>query len=617
MAIKDLLEPIVAEQLAKFGPGQAGKASQINYNVPLPGAYSWDRIVTLELPNDWYLDGARRAGTSLLTLGVVQGDEGRLTAVNRDRLAQFYRRALPATSRPSLRLVAEVGGDVEPLLRQSPARRETTEREPQAELTGDSVRASLLDRRGVMAEPEDVERQRLRIDSYIERLADMEARVQPADRGRTTITLPMPGIGNSILPVAVDPVAGPAPRFALVETWELRSFLGDYGLGRTLQTFSLLPGERTTITVDTWRSDAATREDATSIFDSSDIAAQTRFTSALTTETGSAFQDQGGWAASVSTSASVGFNVGVVNGQFGMEAGFAANHQEASQRWSSSVSASAAEHASQVNNSRRQAVQASSSTTSASGTTTTTVREISNTNLRRVLNFVFRELNQTYEAYVVLRDIKVAFYNGNPGSVEIVPLPDLGRLIRRHIKEANHEQVARFVLTMCAQRIDAADDLVTTLQVGTNPDGIRYLWNDVTLNGDGSLQFDGDTLASNVRWRFTPGSLSRDDRTVSGAIIDKSSIVLRTDNLVVEALLGQADALDPYASALQALDLQNRQSETLERDAETKRTTDALALVSAQDEKSKIDAWQKIFPDEPDIEVVPVAAVSHGNGSKE
>jgi hypothetical protein len=406
------------------------------------------------------------------------------------------------------------------------------------------------------------------------------------------------------------------PRFALVETWELRSYLGDYGLGRTLQTFSLLPGERTTITVETWRTEAATREDATSIFDSSDTAAQTRFTSALTTETGSAFQDQGGWAASVSTSASVGFNVGIVNGQFGIQAGFAANHQEASQRWSGSVSQSAAEHAAQVNNSRRQAVEASSSTTTATGTATTTVRELSNTNLRRVLNFVFRELNQTYETYVVLRDIKVAFYNGNPGSAEVVPLPDLGQLVRRHVNPANQEEVARFILAMCAQRLDANGDLITTLQVGANPDGIKYDWKPASLEGDGALKFEGDALASDVRWRFAPGKLSEDEREVNGVIMNRSSIVLRTDNLVVEALLGQADALDPYASALQALDLQNRQSETQARDAETERTTDALALVDAQDDDEKIEAWQKIFPDEPEIQVVPVAAVtSDGDNS--
>jgi hypothetical protein len=603
MSLPDLTQPVAADNLASFGPGQAGKPAKINYNIPLPGAYSVDRVVELELPADWFSAAARGAGTSLLDLGVVQGDQGRLVSVNTERLAQYYRRAIPATARPSLRLVAEVGGDVEPLLNQtaSPDLRRAD--------NGGEAQVDLKYRMQVVSEPEDVDVQRIRVDSYIQRLAEREGSIRP-ERASLQIALPTAGIGASIRPVMVDPVAQAAPRLALLETWQLRSYLGDYGLGRTLQTFSLLPGERTTITVQTWRSESATREDASSIFDSSDTAAQTRFTSSLTNETGAASQDQGGWAMSVSTSASVGFNVGIVNGQFGLQAGFAANHQEASQRWSNSVSESAAEHAAQVNNSRRQSVESSSSTTTASGGSATTIRELSNTNLRRVLNFVFRELNQTYETYVVLRDIKLAFYNGNPGSVEIVPLADMARLIRRHVDPARHQEVARFVLAMCAQRIDADGELVTTLQMGTNPSGIRYDWNEPTLDAAGTLKFNGDPMASDVRWRFTPGKLSDDERDIHGVIMNRSDVVLRTDNMIVEALLGQADALDPYASALQALDLLDRQSQTMARQAGIRHDTDALDLVAAQKDDEKIAAWEKVFPDEPEIQVVPVASVT-------
>ena len=88
--------------------------------------------------------------------------------------------------------------------------------------------------------------------------------------------------------------------------------------------------------------------------------------------------------------------------------------------------------------------------------------------------------------------------------------------------------------------------------------------------------------------------------------MNRSSVVLRTDNVVVEALLGQADALDPYESALQALDL-------IERDAGIQRATDALALVKAQPADKRVDAWGKVFPENPEIEVVPAAAVSNGD----
>ncbi|MGW4758179.1 hypothetical protein [Streptomyces chartreusis] len=603
MDFSDLISPQAADHLATFGPGQEGKAARLNYDVPLPGAHSWDRIVGAQVPADWFVDGARRLGKSLLDLGVVTGDEGRLVSVDRAKLSQLYRRMLPPTARPSLRLVAEVGGVVEPLLSQ----------EGRAAQAG-SGRPDPLARRALVAEPDDVDLQRIRTASYLERLAERESAVSP-DRGTAEVVLPLPGIGQSIRSVPVDPVAQAVPRLALVETWELRSFLGDYGLGRTLQTFSLLPGERTTITVQTWRTEAATRDDATSIFDSSDTAAQSRFTTSVANQTGSAYQDQGGWATSVSTSASGGFNVGLAHAEFEASAGFAANHQEASQRFSTSVSEAAAEHASQVNNSRRQSINSTSQTNTASGTATTVVRELSNTNLRRVLNFVFRELNQTYRTEVVLKDVKVAFYNGRQGSAEIVPLPDLGRLLRRHIKPDRQEEAARFILALCAERVDADGDIASTLQVGTDPQGITYRWNPAALESDGTLRFDGNPLASDVRWRFAP--VGRDGGARRGVVMHRDTVVLRTDNLVVEALLGQADALDPYASALQALDLLDRESQTRARDAETRRVTDALALVSAQKEDTRVEAWQKVFPDEPEIEVVPVAAVTGHNNHVE
>jgi hypothetical protein len=609
MPLPDLFTPQDAAKIATFGGTTAGKTAQLNYDVALPGAHSWGRVVPLDLDEKTFVDEAAHTGTSLAELGVVSNDGDGPGTIDTSRLAAFYRAAIPVSARPSLRHVAQVGGDVEPLLTQT--------LQPRESLADSAAGLDLLARRAVVAEPEDVLIQRQRIDSYIERLADQHGNIILSGSAMKVI-LPTPGIGHSIHPVPVDPVAPAQPRIALIETWELRSYLGDYGLGRTLQTFSLLPGERTTITFSTWRTEASTREDASSIFDSSDTAAQTRFSSSLANSSGSASQDQGGWSASVSTSASAGASFfGLVSGSASVSAGFAANHQEASQRYSNTVSQSASEHASQVNNSRRQSVDSSSSTSSASGSATTTVREISNTNLRRVLNFVFRELNQTYETYAVLRDIRVAFYNGRPDSVEIVPLADLGNLLRKYVKPGAQAAVAKQILGLCAQRFDANSDLVNLLEVGTNPDGVKYEWSFAKLAGDGSIEFDGDPLASDVRWRIRPGALSKpvNNRTIDGVVMNKTTVVLRTDNIVVEALLGQADALDPYASALQALDLQRRNTENGAREAETRRTTDALALVAAANENKKVEVWQKLFPDHPDIEVLQAAAATVSDGT--
>jgi len=53
----------------------------------------------------------------------------------------------------------------------------------------------------------------------------------------------------------------PNPRIILVETYALTSFLGDYGAGKTLKTFSLLPNEKTKISIKTWKTTETTTKD--------------------------------------------------------------------------------------------------------------------------------------------------------------------------------------------------------------------------------------------------------------------------------------------------------------------------------------------------------------------
>jgi hypothetical protein len=58
---------------------------------------------------------------------------------------------------------------------------------------------------------------------------------------------------GSIVLNLVYPLPAPQPAFFLVEVYALGPLPGDYGLGRTIRTFTLFPGESTEITARTWR----------------------------------------------------------------------------------------------------------------------------------------------------------------------------------------------------------------------------------------------------------------------------------------------------------------------------------------------------------------------------
>jgi hypothetical protein len=599
-------DPTIATQVAQFGDA-ANPAASIQYDIPLPGAYAFQRVTPLEISEDWFEDDAPDVGVSLVQLGVAQGD-GQIESIDSDRLRAFYQKLLPATARPSIRVAADVGveiagagiarGGEEVLDALSPA-----------------LRRSAAD---LVITEEPLEDQFQRRQEFLDKLAQAqvdEAQALAENGAAVMIQVPAPGLGQSVQSVDYDVAAAGRPQIAIVETWQLSAFLGDYGLGRTLQTFSLLPGERTSISVETWRSDSSTREDASSIFDSSDTAAQTRFTSELAYESGAAFQDQGGWAVSVGTKVGAGVNLGIVNASASLETGFSANHQEARQQFSTAASQASQEHASQVNASRRQAVQGTSTAATDTGVAQTTVRELANTNLRRVLNFVFRELNQEYETITSLRDVRIAFYNGKFGSLEIVPLADLRRLLNRYVIPAQRDEVARAILAMVVESLDYEGTPQTMLELGTRVGG-EYTWVDAALAEDGSLDFDDSPLAPQYSWRIKRGPIGQSNdepHKVAGVVTTKDVVVLRTDNLVIEALLGQADALDPYATALQALDLKSREADIEWRTVETRKTTEALDLLESQPDDEKVDAFDKMLGDKADIEVVPALAAVEDN----
>lgn len=85
-----------------------------------------------------------------------------------------------------------------------------------------------------------------------------------------------------LVPVPAEPA--PAPALFLVEEYRVTSRYGSYGLGRTVRTFSLLPGETTELSVETWRTDETKAVQSSSVVDSFSTKAAERFSSKLETK---------------------------------------------------------------------------------------------------------------------------------------------------------------------------------------------------------------------------------------------------------------------------------------------------------------------------------------------
>jgi hypothetical protein len=374
-------------------------------------------------------------------------------------------------------------------------------------------------------------------------------------------------------PSSKGPSVTSDPALYLVETYAISSFLGNYGLGRTVKTFTLLPGEQMTIKMRTWRSSEQTQKDASTIFDSYGTDSSDRFTTDVQRET----TDKTTKLNTLEWHADAEVNVAWGFGSAGASGGGSGEEQTTREGFVRSVNNAATEHASKASSKRENTVTSSSEATQKLEDEEVTERTIRNVNLRRTLNFVFRELNQEYLTKIHLIELRLAYSNGTAGSWREVPISGMRALLEE-------------VFDTPQKAADVASALL---------DRMMYIWdkNDAPVRVLEKIAFDvegrlsglpGDPIRVNavyppptrdLVYRFKRGPLGEQgvqppvsmninaaetqrlalavrhsQHVVDGVMLKEDMIVLRTDAVVVEALLGQADALDEYAMTSQKAD---------------------------------------------------------------
>ena len=361
----------------------------------------------------------------------------------------------------------------------------------------------------------------------------------------TEILVPVLTWGGTIKSAPYYPHQNPAPAFFLVEVWGISSFLGDYGMGRTVKTFTLLPGESTTISMKTWRSSESTIKEASSIVDSHTQEAADRFASTVSAETTDKATQHSKDNWHVDADVSSLFGIGPE-----LHAGASGENEASREEFSRGASSSVVEHTAQASAKREMSVTASSELTQKSGEEALVERVIKNVNVRRVLNFVFRELNQGYSTKIHLKDIRIVFTNGRLNSQREVPISGLRRLLTDLVVPGKVDGAAQAILKLAGTVFDVNDAPVKVLEAFTmSADGTTMTRdpNPALVNGE----YPPPTPQH--FYRFKPGPLGQALVTnpVDGVVLKTNAIVMRTDSVIVEALLGQADALDAYGMEVQ------------------------------------------------------------------
>jgi hypothetical protein len=364
-----------------------------------------------------------------------------------------------------------------------------------------------------------------------------------------TLQIPSHGLFGGQSTTEVDLDESPKPALFIVQSIGISSFLGDYGLGRTIKIFTLLPGETASIYTRTWRATEESISQASSIIDSFDESARSRFEETVMDETtDTATQEKTeNWHAEVEAKGSIGIASASISGAGGGE--YASGIEEFSRSLDNAVS----EHAAEASSHRENTVSSSSESSVSTEDEEVVERTIKNINVRRVLNFTFRELNQKYIVKTHLKDVRIAFSNGNIGSWREVPLSGLRGLIEEVIKPDHVEEVCSGILGTIAIVRDVNESPIRVVeQVLLDRCGTDFRTRDADP-GDNCVY---PPLGQNGQfyYRFKRGPLAQDPAEkfpVDGVVLSKRELVMATDSVVVEALLGQADALDSYSHELQ------------------------------------------------------------------
>jgi hypothetical protein len=384
-----------------------------------------------------------------------------------------------------------------------------------------------------------------------------------------------------VLVTSTPPVQGQRNNLLLIEEYRLSSFLGAYGAGRVVKTFSLLPGEKTKISVKTYTRESSSRKESSSILDSFGTESGEDFENSILEEQTSKenFESTSKYRVSGEAQASWGFGSAKISAEIsgGTNAAredFAKNLVNATQK-----------HTARASQKRDVQINTEYEVKTEKGVEESIERELQNINVSRTLNFVFRQMNQEYITVLHLVGVRIGYASYQDGSLfsyREVTLPALDSLLDEVIVATQKSNYKAAIETQLRNIFDHEGKLISLVEQADLKDA------------------GGNSLGTYLRVRPKQVSKFTDPVTgtevvVPGIIIAADKVIMRTEGVIAEALLGQGEALDDYSSGLQDATLLARQLENQRNESEIKKSQLAQSIIEQKDEDAA-KIYETVYP---------------------
>ncbi len=357
------------------------------------------------------------------------------------------------------------------------------------------------------------------------------------------------------------------PKILFYEKLQVSSFLGNYGAGRVIKTFSLLPGEKTKLFVRSFDKtktvEGTTVNVGSSILDSVTEEAAVDFEHSIQSETSSKFTETEADILTSQQSSSSKQGEGRAKVLWGLVdaggGGASSSSQSQTGEWGTrqareefakSVSNALFKHSSRASSKRNVEINTSSETsttsTQISESESTIERTIENVNVSRTLNFVFRQMVQEFISAIHLIDVKIALYDESSGPYAQYAIHELDQFLDDYVSDDD------------AARNTVRDGIIRELFFIFNyQDEPRQFLEQASLDyPTGASNAAGVEFPERLDYLRVNKSLRErlEDREfieVPGVILNENTITMRTDGVIVDIVLGQANGLDDYATRLQ------------------------------------------------------------------
>jgi hypothetical protein len=395
----------------------------------------------------------------------------------------------------------------------------------------------------------------------------------------------------------------PDPKISLILHFKTCSYLGDYGAGKTLKTFSLLPGEKTTISIRHYMNTEQTRKESKSILESSESSVledlqntvekyeqvNSSLSDSLTTHND--VQGNASGTIGIDLTALVGFPLGIGgSGGGGISSGVSNTLNAGISGQVSKLTNSISHHVSKTDSKKEIQVNSESSTKTVVENEEITIRFLENINKSRVLNFVFRQLQQEYFSITYLDDITFCFGNGYPANEKRATLSQLDGFLAEVLDAADGGTYINEVKGMIVRYLCSILDYQGTLQ-----QFIECVDEEITSGLTCSCLAALDPITFCYLRKKSDLSQTYQGKTVKGIIVDVTHRIINTPSLISEALLGQGEALDCYNMNLQSAGVTNAH---LNND----KLAQAIAIIEGiTDPNDKATLYKKVFSDCCDV----------------